>query len=130
MNMRKSVLFAMLVIALIGSFAGLANASGCTYELTANYGETDVPLGATVTVTAKTNNPNAYKVIFMWVNPANKVEIINAEYVEWNGSYINGKKVWVASSEYILDYILATGMCTRSWISLENEVSQSYYLLR
>ena len=98
--MRKSILFAILVIALIGSLVGTANAFGYTYELTSDYSDGNVPLDATVTVTAKTNDPYAYKVIFMWINPANKLELIKGEYLKWNG---NGYKV--ASSECALDKI-------------------------
>jgi hypothetical protein len=99
-TMRKSILLTILTIALIGSFTGVANASSYTYELTSNYSDTNVPLNAAVTVTAKTNDPNGYKVIFMWINPAHKVELIDADHLASDG---NGYKV--ASSTCTLDTV-------------------------
>jgi hypothetical protein len=104
--MRKNILLSILVIALICSFVSVANASGYIYELTNNYSGTSAPLDATVVVTAKINDPNAYKVVFTWLNPANQLELIEGENVQWDGSsYIDGKEVWVASSTYTADVI-------------------------
>lgn len=104
--MRKNILFAIVIVALIGSSMSVANAFHYTYELTSNYSENDVPLGATVTVTATTNDPNAYKLVFMWLNPADKVEIIESEFLTWDGStYIDDLKALTATSELTLDKI-------------------------
>jgi hypothetical protein len=104
--MRKNIMLFILVIAMICSFVNVANASGYVYELTNNYTGTNVPLGATVIVTAKTNDPNAYKVVFTWLNPASQLELIEGKNVQWDGSsYIDGKKVWVASSTCTADTI-------------------------
>ncbi len=99
MNRRKSVVLSILVIALISSLAAVVNASGYIYELSSNYPGSDVPLGAIVTVTAKTNDPNAYKVLFAWFNPAEHTELIEWKEMEQNGGFR------VASSTYTLDEI-------------------------
>lgn len=85
--MRKSILVPIVLIALIGSLVAVANASGYTYELSSNYPGPDIPLGATVTVTAKTSDPNAYKVLFTWLNPANQPKLIEAPTVISDGSF-------------------------------------------
>lgn len=104
--MRKNILLSLLVILVICSVVGVANASSYIYELTSNYAGADVPFGATVVVTAKTNDPNAYKVVFTWLNPASQFELIEGKNVQWDGSsYIDGKKVWVASSACTVDVV-------------------------
>ena len=104
--MRKKILLSILAIAFICSFVGVANASAYVYELTNNYAGTNVPLGATVVVTAKTNDPNSYKVVFTWLNPAHQFELIKVKDLQWDGSsYLDGKKVWVATSSCTVDVI-------------------------
>jgi hypothetical protein len=92
-------LLPILLIALIISLTAVANASGYTYELTSNYLEPNVPLGATVTVTAKTNDPNAYKVLFTWLNPAEQPELIETKTEMSDGSFS------VATSTFTLNEI-------------------------
>ena len=85
--MRKSILVPIVLIALLSSLVAVANASSYTYELTSNYPGPDIPLGATVTVTAKTNDPNAYKVLFTWLNPAEQPKLIETKTAISDGSF-------------------------------------------
>ena len=85
--MRKRVIISIVLIVLISSLVAIANASSYTYELTSNYPGPDIPLGATVTVTAKTNDPNAYKVLFTWLNPAEQPKLIETKTAISDGSF-------------------------------------------
>lgn len=85
--MGKRILLPVILVALISSLIAVANASGYTYELFGNYPGPDIPLGATVTVTAKTNDPKAYTVLFAWLNPAEQSELVEGKTVSSDGTF-------------------------------------------
>ena len=84
---RKGIMLSIVAIALISSLVALANAAGYTYELTSNYPEYNVPLDTAVTVTAKTNDPNAYRVRFIWSDPAGRIELTEGVTVTSDGGF-------------------------------------------
>jgi len=104
--MRKSILFAALIIALVGSFVTMAYAynwdgsleSG--YAVTSNYHGIDVPSGAEVVVTAMTTDPDVDVVTFVWKNPAEQPVHIETKKVYSNGTTFNGKLVYYANSTF------------------------------
>lgn len=66
--MRKSLLFSLATLFFISSVVMLVNAKSYDYKATSNYHGVDVPFGATVIVTATTNDPSVTRVTFIWKN--------------------------------------------------------------
>jgi hypothetical protein len=104
--MRKSILLAILVIALIGSFATIVSADNLNgslesgYGVTSNYHGIDVPSGTPVTVTAMTTDPSVDAVQFIWKNPAGQIAQTETKKVYSNGTTFEGKPVYYANSTF------------------------------
>jgi hypothetical protein len=70
---RKKLLLVVLAIALNLTFIATASAANYSYTLTANYANgSNVPAGATMVLTASTDNPNVCSIQFYWLNPSNE----------------------------------------------------------
>jgi hypothetical protein len=68
------------------------------YAVTSNYHGKDVPIGADVTVTAKTTDSKTDFVLFIWKDPAGHIIWQEETKVTWDGTYFGGKKVYSAQS--------------------------------
>jgi hypothetical protein len=70
--MRRTILFSILAVTLaltlVSTFTAIAHA-GFAYQLDSNFPSGVVPSGATVIVTASTNNTNVFTVQFIWEKP-------------------------------------------------------------
>jgi hypothetical protein len=106
--MRKTILLAILVIALIGSFITIAYAQNLDgslesgYGVTSNYHGIDVPSGAEVVVTAMTTDAKVDHVIFVWKNPAKQIIWTDIASVYTNGTTYekDGKMIYYANSTH------------------------------
>ncbi|MBN1244245.1 hypothetical protein JXA31_01465 [Candidatus Bathyarchaeota archaeon] len=104
--MHKSILFAIFVIALIGSLVTVASAYNWNgslesgYAVTSNYHGIDVPSGAKVVVTAMTTDWSVDKVTFIWKNPAGQVVFSETKQVYTNGTKYAGKLIRYANSTF------------------------------
>ena len=68
-NMRKYVLLTSILLLAVLASVSIANATPSphyTYTVTNNYHGIDTPLGATVVVTATTDDPDVVNVVFLW----------------------------------------------------------------
>jgi hypothetical protein len=72
--MRKSLLIS--AIAVLCVFAGVMTVYAKTYAygVTSNYHGKETPLGATVIVTATTDDPTVFAVTFLWKNAAEEIK--------------------------------------------------------
>jgi hypothetical protein len=72
--MRKSLLIS--AIAVLCVFAGVMTVYAKTYaySVTSNYHGKETPLGATVIVTATTDDPTVFAVTFLWKNAAEEIK--------------------------------------------------------
>ncbi len=87
-DMRRIVLLTSTVLLTLFALASIACAESgpkYNYDATNNYHGIDVPLGATVVVTATTDDPGVIEVLFIWRNAA-KVQ-------QWNETIpiVNGQ---------------------------------------
>lgn len=104
--MRKRILFAVFVAALIGSLVSVASAYNWNgslksgYAVTSNYHGVDVPSGATVVVTTMTTDCSVDTVTFVWKNPAGQVVFTETKQVCTNGTKYNGKLIRYANSTF------------------------------
>ena len=96
MEKPKSIVASILVVALICSFAAIAYAQNTICELTSNP-PSPVPAGATVTVTAKTNDQRATQFLFVWEDPTGQTKWQETVNVYQNGAF------WYADSTHTPD---------------------------
>ena len=94
--MRKSILLAILVIALAGSFVAIVSADNSDgslesgYSVTSDYHGVDVPSGSPVTVTAMTTDPSVDVIKFIWKNPAGQIVNVETKKASANGTEFDG----------------------------------------
>ncbi len=71
--MRKCLLLSVSIMFMVLALAATAKANGYNYDVTNNYHGIDVPYGATVVVTATTDDPGITQVTFLWKDAAKNV---------------------------------------------------------
>ena len=91
MRARKSVLFVVLALAMASTFTALAYArNSYFYKLSSNFGANSVPLGASVLVSASTNDSRIVKVTFYWYDPTDSFS--HPRFIQTKSVYTNGTK--------------------------------------
>jgi hypothetical protein len=113
MRTRKLALLSVLVMLFISSYIMLVYATNTDgslesgYGVTSNYHGIDVPMGAQVTVTAMTTDPDVDIVKFIWKNPAGQIVHTEIKKVYSNGTTFdfNGKLIYYANSTFTPDAI-------------------------
>jgi hypothetical protein len=101
MKAKKLVLIAALTTVLALSFAMTAKAS-YNYELTSDSGS-NVLIDTPVTVTATTNDPHAYKVVFNWLSPSLQLstnEVIVSGESASSTKTLNQEGTWLVEATF------------------------------
>jgi hypothetical protein len=110
--MKKTILFLVLAIALVSSFAATAYANHNPpnlqdgYDLTTDAHGIDIPPGTLVTAYAYTTNPLVNRVTFEWKDPASNVVEIDANVaVAPTGDNWNGLPIYLATATFTVQII-------------------------
>jgi FlaG/FlaF family flagellin (archaellin) len=126
------ILFSAIVVALLCSFAATAYAPTFVFELTSNYSN-PIPQGATVTITAKTDDTRADTVTFVWYNPASQPVWTDVMSMYQNGGFLYAESThtpdalgtWTVEATFTGVKMYGRGTC-RDYVTIQRQIPLNF----